>query len=223
MNPLLLPVIAVQAMWVRSTTETLPPASGPTAGTVGDGSRQHLRIAVVGESTAAGCGVGTHDDGFAGCLARELSTRTHRPVTWKVLGEPAATARRIRFRLVPRLGDNLNVAVLLAGVNDVLSRRTPEGWRDDLAAIVGHPSDRADHVAVTGVPPFEASRRSRPRCAATSPNAQLPWTRSPSRYVASNRGRPGSARPTSGRSTRISSRVTASTRRPSATAVGPMP
>ena len=156
MNPLLLPIAAAQGIWVRSTIKLVSPAAGPTSGTVGDPSRPPVRIAVVGESTAAGCGVDTHDHGFPGCLARELAARTHRPVRWEVIGQFGATARRIRYRLLPRLGENLNVALLLAGANDVLTRRPPEQWRDDLAAILDGLTDRAEQVAVTGVPPFAA-------------------------------------------------------------------
>jgi lysophospholipase L1-like esterase len=155
-NPLLVPIAAVQGMWMRSTIKLASPAAGPTSGTVGDPSRPPVRIAVVGESTAAGCGVDTHDHGFPGWLARELAARTRRPVTWEVVGQFGATARRIRYRLLPRLGENLNVAVLLAGANDVLTRRTPGQWRDDLAAIVGDLAGRAEQVAVAGVPPFAA-------------------------------------------------------------------
>jgi lysophospholipase L1-like esterase len=155
-NPLLLPIVAVQGMWVRSSIKFASPATGPTSGTVGDAAGPPARIAVLGESTAAGCGVDTHDDGFPGCLARELAARTHRPVTWEVVGQHAATARRTRYRLLPQLGENLTVAVLLAGANDVLSRRPPADWGDDLAAIVNDLTDRAEHVAVIGTPPFAA-------------------------------------------------------------------
>src|SRR5215216_7871721 len=65
---------------------------------------------------------------------------------------PAASA----YRLLPRLGENLNVAVLLAGGNDMLTRRTPEQWRDDLATILDDLINRIEQVAVTGVPPFAA-------------------------------------------------------------------
>jgi len=153
-NTLLLPIVAAQGMWVRATIKMASPAAGPTSGTVGDPSRPPVRIAVVGESTAAGCGVDTHDDGFPGWLARELAARTRRPVRWEVVGQHAATARRIRYRLLPRLGEHLDVAVLLAGGNDVLAQRTPGQWGDDLAAIVDGLADRAEHVAVTGIPPF---------------------------------------------------------------------
>jgi lysophospholipase L1-like esterase len=155
-NPLLLPVVAAEALWVRLVTRGAPPAAGPTTGTVGDASGPLVRIGVLGESPAAGCGVDTHDNGFPGSFARELVARTGRPVQWEVVGQDAATARRIRYRLLPQLGDDLTLAVLIAGTNDVLSRRAPEQWGDDLAAIVDDLTERAEHVVVTGVPPFEA-------------------------------------------------------------------
>jgi lysophospholipase L1-like esterase len=155
MNPLLMPVVAVQGMRVRSSTETLPPADGPTTGTAGEADGTPVRVAVLGESTAAGCGVGTHDEGFPGCLARKVADLTHRPVEWDVVGQNAATARRIRYRLLPELGKGLDAAVLLAGVNDVLTRRAPAEWGDDLAAIVDELVGRAERVAVTGIPPFD--------------------------------------------------------------------
>nr|WP_241266505.1 SGNH/GDSL hydrolase family protein [Streptomyces scabichelini] len=150
-----MPIVAAQGIWVRATTEVLPPAAGPTTGTVGDTSRPPIRIAVVGESTAAGCGVDTHDDGFTGRLAHEIATRTRRPVEWEVAGQYAATIRRIHYRLLSRLGENLDVAVLLAGVNDVLTRRPRAQWGADLSAIVDDLTDRSKHVVVTGIPPFD--------------------------------------------------------------------
>lgn len=156
MNPFLLPVVVVQAMRVRSSTETLPPATGPATGTSGEEeSGPPLRVAVLGESTAAGCGVRTHDEGFPGRLAHELATREGRPVTWEVVGQHAATTRRIRHRLLPELSKDLDVAVLLAGVNDVLSRRSPQDWREDFTGIVDGLGERAEHVAVAGIPAFD--------------------------------------------------------------------
>jgi lysophospholipase L1-like esterase len=141
-------------MWMRSTIKMAPPATGPTSGTVGTTFGTPLRIAVVGESTAAGCGVDNHDDGFTGCLAREVTARTQRPVQWQVVGQFGATARRIRYRLLPQLDEDFDVAVLLAGGNDVMSGRRPGQWRDDVSAIVDGLMERAGHVVVAGIPPF---------------------------------------------------------------------
>jgi lysophospholipase L1-like esterase len=139
---------------MRSTIRMAPPATGPTSGTVGTTSRTPLRIAVVGESTAAGCGVDNHDDGFTGCLAREVTARTQRPVQWQVVGRFGATARRIRYQLLPQLDEDFDVAVLLAGGNDVMSGRSPGQWSDDVSAIVDGLMERAGHVVAAGVPPF---------------------------------------------------------------------
>lgn len=156
MNPLLLPIVAAQGMWLRATLKMASPATGPTTGTAGDGSGPAIRVGILGDSTAAGCGVDTHDDAFAGCLSRALAARTGRPVTWQVVGQFGATGRRVRYRLLPRLGDDLDIAVLLAGANDVLARRTVQQWGDDLVAIVDQLTDRAKHVVVVGIPPFAA-------------------------------------------------------------------
>lgn len=159
MNPLLLPIIAAQGLWIRRHSQASPPAGGPViglAGFAGTGADvSPIRVAIVGESTAAGCGVMSHDQGFPGCFARELAHRSGRQVQWEVVGQDGATARRIRYRLVPQLGRDLSVAVLLAGVNDVLSRRKPDQWGEDVTAILDELSARAELVVMTGIPSFE--------------------------------------------------------------------
>ncbi|WP_433655229.1 SGNH/GDSL hydrolase family protein [Nocardia sp. CA-128927] len=121
---------------------------------MGDESLPLVRIAVLGDSTAAGHGVDTNDAALAGCLARELAARTSKSVAWEAVGQLGATASRIRYKLLPKLSENLNVAVLLAGGNDVLARRTPAQWADDLTAIVDDLTNRAEHVAVSAQAPF---------------------------------------------------------------------
>jgi lysophospholipase L1-like esterase len=155
-NPLLMPVVAAQGLWVRSSIKLLPPAAGPTTGTAGEAATgDPVRIAVLGESTAAGCGVDAHDDGFPGSLARTIAEKTDRPVEWEAVGQHGATARRIRYRLLPQIGEDLTVTVLLAGANDVLGRRTPAQWTEDLGAVVDELCKRSEHVVVVGIPPFK--------------------------------------------------------------------
>ncbi|GAB3706986.1 SGNH/GDSL hydrolase family protein [Mariniluteicoccus flavus] len=158
MNPLLTLVAAAQGVRVRRSVEMLPEAAGPTRGVVSGGASGTgaLRVAVIGESTAAGCGAATHDDGFAGAFARELARRESRSVEWQVAGQHGATTRRVRHRLLDRVDREVDVAVLLIGVNDVLTRRPVEDWTEDLSAILGALASRADRVAVAGIPPFTA-------------------------------------------------------------------
>ncbi|GAA0228158.1 SGNH/GDSL hydrolase family protein [Cryptosporangium japonicum] len=147
--------VALQGAWVRAITEAPPPpAAGPTEGVVDGDGGPPLRLLVVGDSTAAGCGVDTHADAFTGNFADALTVRTRRPVHWRVVGQYGATARRIRHRLVPSAGTGYDLAVLLCGGNDVMSRRGAAQWRDDLTAIVSELEDRADRVTIVGIPPF---------------------------------------------------------------------
>lgn len=141
-----------QGLWMRRRIEHLPPASGPFAGATGNGPG--LRIAVLGESTAAGCGVRAHEEGFAGAVARRVAAEADAGVHWEVAGQHGATARRIRHRLMPRLSGDFDVVFVLAGANDVLSRRAPQDWAADMSAIVEHLGSVSRHVVVAGVPPF---------------------------------------------------------------------
>lgn len=153
-----LPVVAMQGVRVRRTTPVLPPAGGATSGRVGPAGERALQLGVLGESTAAGCGVATHEEGIAAALAGELAARSGRPVEWTVAGEFGATVRRIRHRILGPFLDEapgrLDVAVLLAGVNDVLTRSNPSQWRSDLEAVVDRLAASSGLVLVTGVPPF---------------------------------------------------------------------
>jgi len=155
MNILLLPLVAAQGMWVRRRVEVLPPASGPTTGsTTGDGGPP-LRLMVIGESTAAGCGADTHEAAFTGAFACALAEGCRRRVTWTVRGRRGATIRRVRHRMCPELPHNTDVVVLLIGVNDVLNRTPARQWSNDLDAVIAALTARADLVVVAGIPPFE--------------------------------------------------------------------
>lgn len=154
MNPLLLPVVFAQGRWLRSTMRMAPAAEGPASGSVPGSSGPAVRVAVVGDSTAAGCGVRSNDEGFAAALAAELVRSTGRTVEWSAVGQFGATARRVRYRLLPRLGEGIDVVVVLAGANDVLAGRGPAQWRDDVAGILTDLAGRAGRVVVTGIPPF---------------------------------------------------------------------
>ncbi|MTD16593.1 SGNH/GDSL hydrolase family protein [Nakamurella sp. YIM 132087] len=153
MNPLLLPVVAAQGIRVRRTTEILPEAKGPTTGRT-PGREPALRLSVIGESTAAGCGAATHEQAFTGALARALSGRTGRAVEWQVHGSNGATVRRVRHQLLSRLDGEVDLAVLLVGVNDVLRRRSVAEWSADLAVVLDGLAGSATTVAMTGIPPF---------------------------------------------------------------------
>lgn len=156
MNPLLMPLVALQGRRIRLTMDVLPEATGPTAGRTAESDDEDLRLLVVGESTAAGCGASTHDEAFSGAFARALATIHERPVRWVVHGRNGATIRRVRHRILPEIDADVDIAVLLIGVNDVLARTPLVQWRDDLAAVLAALTDRARQVVISGIPPFDS-------------------------------------------------------------------
>jgi lysophospholipase L1-like esterase len=173
--PWLLPVIAWQGLRVRRTTVVLPEAGGPRTGLVAAPDRASdlpssaqttgaaagpFQLLVLGESTAAGVGAQTHAEALTGHLAALLAESTRQPVQWTVVARSGATLQRIRHRLLPEVvavPGGYDLVVLLAGVNDVLTRRAPAGWAQDIEAVrdgllpLLAPRGR---VVLTGVPSF---------------------------------------------------------------------
>jgi lysophospholipase L1-like esterase len=144
----------VQGRRFASTVTMAPPAAGSPSGSVDGRDGPPVRLVVLGDSMAAGHGVSFHGDGLAAQLAARLADRWGRPVAWRTIGQFGATTRRIRHRLLPTITEPCDVAVLMAGGNDVLSRRPLSQSQDDYAAILDGLTAWADRVVAFGVPPF---------------------------------------------------------------------
>lgn len=153
-NPLALPLIALQGMWTSRQMAGLPEATGPTRGFTTSPVGPPVRLLVVGESTAAGCGADTHDEAFTGAFARVLEEQVGRQVRWEVHGESGIRIRRLRHHVLPDVTERADVAVLLIGVNDVIARTPVAEWREDLAGVLDDLRAQADTVVMAGTPPF---------------------------------------------------------------------
>jgi lysophospholipase L1-like esterase len=155
-SALLMPLALVQGRRFLAMTTMAPPAAGAPSGSAGTGDGPPLRLVLLGDSTAAGHGVDSHEDGIAAQVARRLADQTGRRVTWTAIGQFGATTRRIRHRLLPMLDGACDVAILSAGANDVLARRSAAQSRTDYAAILDALAERAERVVAIGAPPFRA-------------------------------------------------------------------
>jgi lysophospholipase L1-like esterase len=155
----LLPVLAVQGRAVRRRTPRLPAAAGPVAGVV-VGAGPPLRLVVVGESTVAGVGAGSHAEALSGQVAVALARRTGRAVRWRAVGRIGVTASAARECLLPALREaRADVVVVAVGINDVLRLTSLRRWRRDLARLldalrgqVGPAGPDAVEVLLAGVP-----------------------------------------------------------------------
>lgn len=139
MQPLgyvLAPVLIYQGAGLRRRMPRLPEAAGPAG--VADGAPPAIRLAVFGDSTAAGVGAARHQDALAGFLSAAVAGQTGRRVSWRVIARSGVTSRTAR-ELVPDLaheGWRPDVVVVTIGVNDLKNLRRLRDWDRDVPALL---------------------------------------------------------------------------------------
>lgn len=131
---LLFPVLLYQGKRARRTTPRLPEAGGAPCGQYGEGAPAR-RVLVIGESTAAGVGVETHDQGLASQLAREIHGRTGQTIAWHTFGvngiRLGALVRKLETTELPEA----DVVLLSMGVNDTTGFTPRFHFRRQLRAL----------------------------------------------------------------------------------------
>lgn len=115
------------------------PAGGPLHGE-SPGPGPVLRLAVLGDSSAAGFGAPDHATALAGQLATALAAGLGRTVSWRVAARGGATARTVTA-LLPRLTDPAtgwrpDLVVVAVGVNDTTRLRRPAAFQRDITHLV---------------------------------------------------------------------------------------
>lgn len=153
----LAPLWALQGLRVARRTPRLEPASGAAQGLSGRKGRRRLRLLVIGESTVAGVGAASHASALTGQIAEQLAEACHCAVQWTAAGRIGATARAATDLLLPTLRcERADIVVVALGVNDVLSLRSPQRWRDDLQRLIEALRERLGPVPVVlaAVPPI---------------------------------------------------------------------
>jgi len=151
----LLPVLIAQGRRVRDNALRLPEAAGERHGVAGRG-RVALRVLIVGDSSAAGVGVGTQDEAFAGQLAQSLAERTGAAVGWQLVATSGHTAADAARALAGTTQQTADLLVTALGVNDVLDQTRPAQFLAALDEIHALAVTRAQvtHTWHCGLPPL---------------------------------------------------------------------
>lgn len=114
---LLFPVLLHQGKRARRETPRLPEAKGSPGGQYGEGTPV-FRVLVIGESTAAGVGVSTHDQGLASQLALQLHERSGQTIAWHTFGVNGIRLGELNNKLANADLPEADVVLLSMGVND---------------------------------------------------------------------------------------------------------
>ena len=151
----LFPLLIAQGKRVRATALKLPEAAGERHGIAGTG-RVALRVLIVGDSSAAGVGVGTQDEAFAGQLAQALAERTGAAVGWQLVATSGHTAADATRALANAPLATADLLVTALGVNDVVSQTRPAHFLRSLDEIHALAVTRAQvtHSWHCGLPPM---------------------------------------------------------------------
>jgi len=128
----LLPLLAVQLVWVKLRALHLPEPAGPRSGVIGTGPK--LRLLVVGDSSAAGVGVDTQQEALTQQLAQLLGWQ--HTVHWHLCAKNGATTADVPDLLAPVAGQKFDLALAIFGVNDAKNLRPESSWRRDLNSLI---------------------------------------------------------------------------------------
>ncbi|MEI2671173.1 MAG: SGNH/GDSL hydrolase family protein [Marmoricola sp.] len=141
MNPLVFAHAAVQGVLVKRRAERMPEAAGvhgwiaASHDTDEADRREHLRLVVLGDSSAAGLGVDHNLEGMAGQTALQIAQHRGLPVTWEVRGMGGLTAGELVDYVVQAPMDYADVVVIAVGVNDTKNLHSRKRWRRELGGL----------------------------------------------------------------------------------------
>lgn len=154
----LLPLMYIQGKKIRKSIPKLPEATG-NEGFEDSGSNKTLRLITIGESTIAGVGVETQEEGFSGTLAKELSDKLEMNIDWKVFARGGYTARRITRKTLKHIPDNsADLIVIGLGGNDAFTLNTPRKWVVHIQELLDALNEKfGEHIPISfiNMPPIK--------------------------------------------------------------------
>ncbi|MEM7655631.1 MAG: SGNH/GDSL hydrolase family protein [Bacteroidota bacterium] len=133
-----LPLLYLQAKRVKASVPILPEAEGPEGyATMNSPDSPPFRLITIGESTIAGVGVQTHEEGFSGTLATELAQQLQQSVAWKVYARSGYTAAQVVKHLLSNISEeHIDLIVIGLGANDAFALHPPARWQKDVSSLI---------------------------------------------------------------------------------------
>jgi lysophospholipase L1-like esterase len=153
---LLLPLCAIQGLWLRGKATRLPGAAGERRGVSGHGHR--LELLALGDSIIDGVGVSHIQDSLPVQFARHLARETDRRVHWRLEGKSGCDVvdALTRLRSIVR-SLQPDLVLISIGVNDVTGMSSSRHWRQKLQELLDTLRAHWPDVRIlfAGLPPME--------------------------------------------------------------------
>jgi lysophospholipase L1-like esterase len=152
---MLLPLSAVQGLWLRRTAIRLPEATGARTGVCGHGTE--LRLLALGDSIIAGVGTGSVEHSLPVQFANALASVRRCSVHWRVMGANGADISDLRHSIkLLTHQQQVDVILISIGVNDVTGLSSIRRWRFQVNQLVSELAVKWPQVRVifVGLPPM---------------------------------------------------------------------
>ncbi|MGB1033058.1 MAG: SGNH/GDSL hydrolase family protein [Flavobacteriales bacterium] len=112
-------------------------ATGTSGHCLSGSQNGKLEVLMIGESTFAGVGVKTHQEGFTGAFTEQLSRCFDKDIHWKVYARSGYTAKRVVYKILPKIEEKKTDIIMIGlGGNDAFHLTTPRKWRQDVTFLV---------------------------------------------------------------------------------------
>ena len=151
----LLPVTALQGLWLRRRATRLPGAMGARAGVIGAGEDYHLLA--IGDSIIEGVGAGQVEASLPVQFASRLAETAGRRVHWRIEGCSGHAIRDVIDRLDALQHDApIDLVLISVGVNDVTGLTGTRRWRRNVRGLLERIRTRwpAARILFAGLPPM---------------------------------------------------------------------
>lgn len=151
----LFPILYLQGKKIRKTILRLPEAQIPSG--VFDNGKRQIRLLSIGESTIAGVGVKTHEQGLTGHLAKRLSNDLEAKLHWEVIARSGYTAQKVNKKLLSKIpAQKLDILIIGLGGNDTFKMSSPKHWEENINLLINKLNKRFPQTPIVfvNVPPI---------------------------------------------------------------------
>ena len=149
---LLLPLLLLQAIWLRFTIIKLPEAMGER--TANSGNSEAVNVLILGDSAAAGVGVSQQEEALAGQLPPLLANPF--PINWQLVASSGLTSTDIINELKSLPAQKFDLVLVSVGVNDVTHFTRQAQWTENITNLATLLCTKfsAHKVLFSSVPPM---------------------------------------------------------------------
>ena len=147
-----MPILLLQAVWVRLSMIKLPEALGERSGTAGSGKK--INLLIIGDSASAGVGTKAQKNALSGQLVANLATTN--TVNWQLVATTGLTSTALISEIENIKNQRFDFVLVSIGVNDVTGLTKQHQWVSNIKTIVDLCNVKFDNpkVLMTALPPM---------------------------------------------------------------------